>query len=264
MRKTLLSVFCAVAALSLSAQVAPESGNQYRIHNADGLYLSYDANWSDAGWNLFYNDTLYTTVQSVPYTWTETSYTMEYNPANQIFTLTENEGTWKIATNGSAYIVTVDNGGTNTWDITATGTSLDGEGSTGDWTFIPENDYYLLQVVSGKYLASDASTSGFTAAGARSNVYYNKDNKTSAHWTFEPVTTASAKETSATQELNVYANATTLFVNVENGTAISVYSVSGSKVIDSIVSNGKVNVSNLAAGVYVVSTPAGKAKFVKK
>lgn len=46
-------------------------------------------------------------------------------------------------------------------------------------------------------------------------------------------------------------------------TKAEVYNLAGCKVIDSKVTDGKLNIAELAAGVYVVRTAAGVAKFVK-
>jgi hypothetical protein len=55
-----------------------------------------------------------------------------------------------------------------------------------------------------------------------------------------------------------------LKVNAENGTKISVYSITGAKVLETKL-NGDLNVSSLVSGVYIVAAANGeKAKFIKK
>ncbi|MDR0505488.1 MAG: T9SS type A sorting domain-containing protein [Dysgonamonadaceae bacterium] len=283
-RLLLLSCISAFAALNVMAQDTPAAGQQFRIVNGSGLYLTCDPEWNADGWNLWFIDSLYTADVAVkyviPYERGGDEIDLHTTPAKQIFTLLNPDPNdpeiWAIETGDGQYM-SIDT--RNTWDMTITGSaggviSVDDPGAQ---LFFEDQGYgiYMMRFKGiTTHIASDATSEGISIGkysdgweyASRSFTYRDKDAKETAYWFFEKVTGSGINSPKATQNLTVFPGIVkeTLNINVEYGTKVTVYSLAGAKVIETAI-NGNLNVSSLTSGVYVVSTPSGaKAKFVKQ
>jgi hypothetical protein len=277
----LFIVACLLIGLNASAQ-APQAGKKYQIiHGNSYLYLTADAGWGSTG-SLFI-DSLYTSTFSgeieIPFEDTERTdniVSVNYSPEQQIFTLVNPDPNdpeiYAIEAYDGQYIT---QNSEYTWDCTLGGNA---DAPTANWFISDDEGYGLFQIRlstrTAQYIAPDNETEGFKINKwddgweyvSRSFVYNDKPSSAKSYWVFEEVAETSIKSLTVNKNLTVSPTIAkeTLKVNVENGVRISIYSVTGAKVLDTVV-NGNVNISSLTSGVYLVATLDGKkAKFIKK
>src|SRR5690554_5936860 len=278
----LLFIMCFSFTLSTVSQEAPESGKKFRIVNGSGLYLT--ANPDYEGYNPWFIDSLYTAPSS-----TSTEYTLNgetvisvvnTDPIQQIFTLSNpnpnDPDVWAIEASNGAYLTQSPE---YDWDCIL-GPSSDVASSQ---LFFVDQGYglYLLQLStrSDGYLATDNAEEGEIIGTYedgwqylhRSTVYNDKpadQDNNQAIWYFEKVTTTGIDDVrldkNAIAVFPTLANETVTVSNLTVGTRIAVYDIAGSKVMD-VIYDGKLGISSLISGVYIVATPdGGKAKFIKQ
>jgi hypothetical protein len=275
----LVAVGLLLGGLNVSAQDAPKAGEKFRITDESGdLYLTYDADWNAEGWNLFYLDSLYTSPSSGYYTMPYENRDpedvfLDTYPEKQIFTFINPDPydpeIWAIETEDGRYLA-VDT--RNTWDITA-GFSADDPDCQLFFEDLGWDMYGLKFRGLTTSIAADRKEPGISIGkyddgwehAVRSFIYRDKP-ATQGIWFFVKVGGSSGiQSTTADKNLSVFPTVAseTLTVNAENGTKIAVYSVTGSKVIDTVL-DGPLNVSSLNQGIYIITVPTGeKAKFIK-
>jgi hypothetical protein len=292
-RNFLLLVVCALFALNAAAQDKPVAGQQFRIQNGSGLYLTTDPDWSPAegdwidgttrwpggAWNLGFLDSLYTTPVTQEYTLAYTgrdpeTITLNTAPEKQIFTLRQPDPNdpeiWALeAFNGQFFAADL----RNTWDITLAPYIDD---AVAHVNLLDQGwEIYLIKFTGhSNYVASDAATEGISIGkyadgweyAQRSFLYRDKpatQANDQALWYFEKAETTAIPTVIADKNLSVSVVNGLLKVNKENGTPIAIYSITGSKVLETTL-QGTVNLDRLNTGVYIVATPSGeKAKFIK-
>lgn len=283
MKRNLLFSFCiALFTLSAIAQDAPEAGQKFRIVNGSGLYLTCDPGYN-SGNNPWFLDSLYTApaTNSTVYTLngTATTSVVNTNPNQQIFTLRnpnpDDPEIWAIEEANGQYL---SQSAEYAWDCIL---SPSADIAASQLFFVDQGwDLYLLRLSTrtGVYLASDNASEGETVGKYndgweylyRSTIYNDKPStqgNDQALWYFEK------DNTSGINDLNADKNTITVFptvanktltVNIEKGTKIAIYSLTGTKVIETVL-DGKLDVSSLTSGVYFVTTPnGGKTKFIKQ
>lgn len=268
--------------LSAIAQDTPESGKKFRIVNGSGLYLTCDPAYN-SGNNPWFIDSLYTATFSVSkiYTLNGESITsvVSTNPNQQIFTLSNpnpnDPDIWVIEAANGEYL---SQSASYAWDCVLSPSSDIGNSQL---FFVDQGfDLFLLQLSTrtGLYLASDNAAEGESIGTYadgwqylyRSTIYNDKpatQANDQALWYFEKDNTTGIDAISADKNImTVFPTVAneTLTVNVAKGTRIEVYALTGSKVID-VILDGKLDISSLTSGVYIVATPNGeKAKFIKQ
>jgi hypothetical protein len=263
----------------MAAYVTPIAGQQFRIKGESDLYLTCDPEWNVEDWNLWFLDTLYTVSSTQEYTLPYQNrdpevLTINSRPEKQIFTLLNPDPNdpeiWAIEASDGRYLA-ID--ARDAWNVTLNG-SLDPAQSQ---LFFLHQGYgiYLFQFRgTSTYLASDHAIEGFYTGVypdgweyvARSFIYRDKTaTHANAMWFFEKVgDDSSINDIKTAKNLTVSITDNSLKVNKENGTPIVIYSVTGSKILETTL-QGTVNMAGLDAGVYIVATPAGeRAKFVKR
>jgi hypothetical protein len=275
--------------LNVNAQDKPVAGQKFRIINEAGVYLTYtnadtNGDTEDAKkWqNRVYVDSLYTVVTDElwepPFadrTANEDEWRhLSYNPdENQVFTLINpnpnDPDIWAIEAYDGLYLAAHT---ANGWDM---GVAASPDANTAQFFFNDQGwDLYTLSLVAtpAKFLAPDHLDAGLRINrwqdsnweySARSYVYRDKGAEKGI-WYFESASTTGLKNIHTLKELSVSVRDNVLSVNKANGTLVSIFSVTGAKVIETPL-QGAVNLERLPAGVYIIATAEGeRAKFIKK
>jgi hypothetical protein len=283
MKRNLLFLLCiALFTLSVIAQDAPEAGQKFRIANGSGLYLTCDPGYN-GGNNPWFIDSLYTVPSSVSTDYTlngtATTSVVNTNPNQQIFTLSNPDPNdpelWVIEAANGQYL---SQSASYAWDVVLSPAS---DIAASQLFFVDQGwGIYLLQLSTrtNQYLATDNAAEGESVGKYsdgweylyRSTVYNDKPATQAgdqALWYFEKYNTNGINDLAADKNtITVFPTLAnkTLTINVEKGTEIAVYTLTGTKVIDTVL-DGKLDISSLASGVYFVTTPnGGKAKFIKQ
>ncbi|GHS99425.1 hypothetical protein FACS189421_09840 [Bacteroidia bacterium] len=281
-----LAVAGLLAGLNVNAQDAPVAGQKFRIVNEAGVYLTYtNADTSNplSEWNnRVYVDSLYTVVTDE--LWippfadraaNEDEYIqLSYNPdENQVFTLINpnpnDPEIWAIEAYDGLYLAAHTS---NSWDM---GAAASPDVNTAQFFFKDPGgwDLYTLSLVATptQFLAPDNLNAGFKINrwdsgwehADRSFVYRDKGAEKGI-WYFESAGTTGIKNVKSVKDLAVSVRDNVLSINKANGTLVSIYNITGAKVIETPL-QGNLNVGNLPAGVYVIATADGeRAKFIKK
>jgi len=284
-RFTILLLFTVFFAVILKSQDAPQAGQQFRIGSFGGLYLTCDPDWSSEGWNLFFLDSLYTVEyeEEVTFQYENTErepavLNLVTSPEKQTFTLINPDPNdpeiWAIeASNGQYLAADLRNG----WDITL---SESPDVQSSQVYFLDQGfGIYLIQILSmnDKYVAADHNREGIRINKwddgweylARSFLYRDKPASQSedlALWFLESTTESSVLNPTV-QALNVYPTITDeiLYVQAEKGDAVEILTLTGNKIMSTILYTKSIDVSDLSPGIYLIKSSTGSlAKFIKR